>query len=60
LNGAWAFGGNPATGTTPTLTGLEESAVDLYPAMTLYGNDGVTATFNCGTSAFHYTPPKGF
>jgi uncharacterized repeat protein (TIGR02543 family) len=60
LNGAWAFGGNPATGTTPTLTGLEESAVDLYPAMTLYGNDGVKATFNCGTSAFHYTPPKGF
>ena len=58
-NGSWFAGGDPAAGTTPTMT---TSSSYSYTAVLGAGGgtDAVNASVNFGQRAFAYTPPSGF
>lgn len=55
--GGWWGGGDPATSTTPTISGIAAGA--WYPAFTLDDTDDLI-TANFGASAYAFTPPAGF
>lgn len=57
-NAAGWLSGDPVTGVSPTAVTADQSP--LFPAVSLYGANSGTATFNFGASAFAYTPPAGF
>ena len=56
---AWIGGGNPATGTTPTLTISSKTADQLYAAIGSYSStDQLTGLFV--ENSWHHSPPSGF
>ncbi|KLN61899.1 hypothetical protein WH96_06380 [Kiloniella spongiae] len=54
--GTWIGGGDPAAGTSPTVTGL---ASDCVPSSYHYSTSAYIV-FNFGQKPFTYTPPNGF
>jgi hypothetical protein len=56
-NGSWIASGNPATATSPSITGL--SGRTLVPAVSS-GTGANLFDLNCGQQPFAYTPPTGF
>ena len=62
VNGAWIGGGNPATDTAPTLSGLTFEAASRFNQWKPYAyvSGGVQLTFNFGDQAFAHSAPAGF
>lgn len=62
INGAWIGGGDPAAGTTATITGLNAATTPRFtqwkPFVTVIG--GVDVTFNFGDQSYAHTVPSGF
>jgi hypothetical protein len=56
-NGAWFASGNPATGASPSLTGVTGTAIVAAAAS---GSGSNTFDYNFGQRPFAYTPPTGF
>jgi hypothetical protein len=56
-NGSWFASGNPATGASPSLTGVTGTAI--VPA-TASGSGANVFDYNFGQQPFTYTPPSGF
>lgn len=57
FNGAWIASGNPATGANPAFTGLSGT---LFPATSIYANNGDTVTARFSSADQTYTAPSGF
>ena len=56
-NGSWFASGNPATGASPSLTGVTGTAIVAAAAS---GSGSNTFDYNFGQQPFSYTPPTGF
>jgi len=56
-NGSWFASGNPATGASPSLTGVTGTAI---VAAAGSGSGSNTFDYNFGQQPFTYTPPTGF
>jgi hypothetical protein len=56
-NGSWFASGNPATGASPSLTGVTGTAI---VAAAGSGSGSNTFDYNFGQQPFSYTPPTGF
>jgi len=58
-NGSWIGGGNPATGTSPTFSGISGSFVPAFSDDTV-AVSAPSVSCNFGQRAFAYTAPSGF
>lgn len=56
VDNVWAFGGDPAAGSSPSITGATGT---LYPAATHLFNGAETTLYD-GSADFAYSPPSGF
>ena len=56
-NGSWFASGNPATGASPSLTGVTGTAIVAAAAS---GSGSNTFDYNFGQRPLTYTPPTGF